>query len=482
MKRIYFILMIAVAVLLGSCTKDFEDFNNDPKHPTEVSGETLFSNAQKALADQVASSNVNRNVWKLWAQYWTETTYTDEANYNIVNRRIADNTFSTFYRSVLNNLNEAQNIISTSDAIGDAAKVSQANKMAIIDLLKAYSYQRLVDIFGNVPYTDALKISETLSPKYDDAAGIYADLINNVDAAVNALDETGSSFGGADLYYNGDVAAWKKFGNSLKLKMGLYLADVNAAMSKSTVEAAAAAGVISTPAENCQMVYLGESPNTNPIYADLVLSGRKDFIPANTVVDMMAGLSDPRMDDYFTPMADGTYSGGIYGIGSPYSDYSHVAPAILDPTYPSVLIDDVEMKFYMAEAAARGYSVGGDAESMYNDAVTSSIVNWGGTTAEADAYLLQPAVAFDAADWKNVIGTQAWIAFYVRGFVGYTSWRRLDAPTFNTSPDAQTDGGAIPVRFTYPIKEQTLNKTNYTDASAAIGGDDLLTRLFWDVQ
>ncbi len=482
MKKIYFILILTVAVLLGSCTKDFEDFNNDPKHPTDVSGETLFSNAQKALADQVASANVNRNIFKLWAQYWTETTYTDEANYNIVNRRIADNAFSTYYRRVLNNLNQAEANISAADAIGDAAKIAKTNKLAIIGLLKAYSYQRLVDIFGNVPYSEALKINETLSPKYDDAATIYADLISKVDAALGSMDDTGASFGSADLYYNGDVAAWKKFGNSLKLKLGLFLADVNDGMAKSTVEAAAAAGVISDPSENCQMVYLSESPNTNPIYEDLVLSGRKDFVPANTIVDMMAGLSDPRMDDYFTPMADGTYLGGTYGVGSPYSDYSHIAPSILEPSYPSVLIDDVEMKFYMAEAAARGYNVGGDAETMYNNAVTSSILNWGGTQDEADTYLAQASVAFNAADWKTSIGTQAWIAFYVRGFAGYTSWRRLDAPTLNTSPDAQTDGGAIPVRFTYPIKEQTLNKANYTEASTAIGGDELLTRLFWDVQ
>ncbi len=481
MKKIYFILLISVAVLLGSCTKDFEDFNNDPKHPTEVSGEALFSNAQKELADQVASSNVNVNIWKLWAQYWTETTYTDEANYNIVNRRIADGAFSTFYRSILNNLTQAQANIGAADAIGDDAAKAKVNKMAIIDLLKAYSMQRLVDIFGNVPYTEALQIDKTLSPKYDDAAGIYASLLASVDDALGRLDESGASFGSADLYYGGDVAAWKKFANSLKLKMGLYLADVDPSVSKSTVEAAAAAGVISSPAENCQMSYLGSSPNTNPIYEDLVLSGRKDFIPANTIVDMMSGLSDPRMDDYFIPMADGSYAGGVYGIGSPYSDYSHIASSILQPEYASVLIDDVEMAFYMAEAAARGYSVGGDAETLYNTAVSTSIMNWGGTQAEADAYLGQANVAYDAGNWKNSIGTQAWIAFYVRGFVGYTSWRRLDAPTLNTSPDAQTPDSAIPMRFTYPIKEQTLNKTNYGAAASAIGGDDLLTKIFWDV-
>ncbi|HHH54195.1 MAG TPA: SusD/RagB family nutrient-binding outer membrane lipoprotein, partial [Bacteroidetes bacterium] len=275
----------------------------------------------------------------------------------------------------------------------------------------------------------------------------------------------------------GDVSLWKKFGNSLKLKLGLFLSDVDAALAQSTVESAAAAGVIGA-GENCQMVYLGESPNTNPIYEDLVLSGRKDFVPANTIVDLMNSLDDPRRDDYFTLKADTTaYVGGIYGLGNAYSDFSHVAPGILVPEFPSVLFDDAEMHFYLAEAAARGFNVG-DAAAHYNAGVTASILNWGGTQDEADAYLA--ANPYDAANWKNSIGTQAWIAFYVRGFAGYTSWRRLDAPTFNLSPDAQTPGSAVPVRFTYPITEQTLNKANYEAAASAIGGDDLLTKLFWD--
>jgi len=475
MKKINFILLIIIAVLLGSCTKDFEEYNTDPKHPTGVPGEALFSNAQKRLADQIASANVNINIWKLWAQYWTETTYTDEANYNIVNRRIPDNAFSTYYRGVLNNLLQAKLNIEATDAIGDEATKAKANKLAIIELLQIYTYQRLVDIFGNVPYSEALKINETLSPKYDDALTIYKDLISRADAAIGQLDDSGSSFGNADLYYGGDVSLWKKFANSLKLKLGLFLADVDAGLSKSTVEAAAA-GIISDASENCQMIYLAESPNTNPIYEDLVLSGRKDFVPANTIVDIMNGLNDPRLDKYFTPL-NGVYVGGVYGLGNSYSDFSHIASSILQPQYPSVLFDNVEMKFYLAEAAARGYSVG-DAATLYNEAVTASIMAWGGTQDEATTYLANNP--YDAANWKNSIGTQAWIAFYVRGFAGYTSWRRLDAPTLNISPDAQTANGEIPTRFTYPIKEQTLNKTNYADASSAIGGDDLLTKLFWD--
>ncbi len=523
MKKINFILLIIIAVFISSCTKNFDEFNKDTKSPTEVPGEALFSSAQKSLSDQIASANVNRDIWKLWAQYWTETTYTDEANYNVFNRKIPDNTFSTFYRRVLNNLKIAQANIEAVKALTDAESVTKANKLAIIELLRAYSYQRLVDIFGNVPYTDALKISETLSPKYDDAATIYKDLMSRVDAALGNLNVDGSSFGSADLYYKGDVAKWKKFGNSLKLKLGLHLADVDEATAKAAVEAAAN-GAILAPEDACKMNYLGGSPNTNPIHADLVLSGRKDFVPANTIVDMLTNLKDPRLFYYFedpvkfeftkdtsglakdsivtdkprvliykdsivykdvpytvyakdTLNLPASFEGGTYGVNSSYSGHSHIASRVTAATYPCTLFDNVEMEFYLAEAAARGYAVG-DAEDHYNKGVKASILDWGGTEDEADAYLA--SVPYDAANWKKSIGTQSWIASYVRGFIGYTTWRRLDAPTLNISPDAQTDGGAIPTRFTYPINEQTLNKDNYAAASDAIGGDALLTKLFWD--
>ena len=90
MKKLKFLIYLVLIIFIASCTKNFEDFNTDTKNPSDVPGETLFSNAQKALADQRASTNVNINVFKLWSQYWTETTYTDEANFDIVNRNIPD--------------------------------------------------------------------------------------------------------------------------------------------------------------------------------------------------------------------------------------------------------------------------------------------------------------------------------------------------------------------------------------------------------
>lgn len=484
MKSIYIYLL--APVVLVACTEKFEEFNTDTKNPSAVPGEALFTNAEVGLTDQVSSTNVNLNVFKLFAQYWNETTYTDETNYNVVTRFIPDNTFQEYYTGndatksggSLQDFKAAAEIIRRTPAVFPLEKT---NKLAIIELLTVYAYQNLVDIFGDVPYAEALDINN-IAPVYDDAATIYDDLIRRVNVALDSLDPAAASFGSADLIYNGDVAQWRKFANSLKLKLGITLADVNPALSRTTVESAVTGGVFASVADNAELHYLS-AIHVNPLYEDLVQSGRNDFIPANTIVDLMNSRQDPRRPFYFTQF-EGTYLGGTYGDLSNYALFSHIADRIKEPDFPGILLTYDEVLFYLAEAAARGYTVGGTAGQFYNMAITESILWWGGTAAEAATYLARPDVAYTSggsgATWQQKIGTQAYLAFYTRGLEGWTEWRRLDYPILNI-PRTKTAYESIPKRFTYPINEQTLNRANYSAASQAIGGDELTTKLFWDV-
>ena len=109
-----------------------------------------------------------------------------------------------------------------------------------------------------------------------------------------------------------------------------------------------------------------------------------------------------------------------------------------------------------------------------------SIIAWGGTAADATTYLANPSVTYSSATYKDKIGTQAWIAYYNRGLIAWTTWRRLDAPVLNPPPGMTN--ADIPTRYTYPINEQTLNGANYTTAASAVGGDKITTKLFWDKQ
>jgi hypothetical protein len=414
------------------------------------------------------------------SQYWTETTYIDEANYDIINRTIADITFRDYYRDVLLDLDKAKSFIEAEVYVTDIdnLEIIRTNRLAIIDILMVYCFNDLVNIFGNVPYTESLDI-ENLSPVYDDAAEIYNDLLARLDVDMNQLANTHGSFDDNDLYYSGDIDMWFKFANTLKLRIGIMLADVNPALSKTTVEAAYIGAF--GPGENCQLNYTGGT-NSNPMYVDLIASGRHDFVPANTIVDTMNYLQDPRRAAYFTKY-QGIYKGGKYGYKNSYGGNSHIADAIQEPDYPMVLLDYTEVAFYLAEAAERGFAVGNNAEYYYNEGIKSSFLHWELPIDSANAYLAKPEIAYSTSPgtWKQTIGLQAWLAFYIRGLEGFNSWRRLDYPVFNLPQSPQTDDLQVPKRFTYPVNEQTLNATNYYQASDAIGGDLMSTKLFWDI-
>ncbi len=483
MKRLYIVFMV-LTVLLGACTDKFEDFNTDKKNPAVVSGNALFSNGQKELADQVNQTNVNQNIWKLWAQYWTETTYTDEANYDIVNRNIPEQIYRYYFREgALKDMDEAARLIG--EETGPEAEASKANRLHIINILKVYAFHQLVDIFGMIPYDEALDI-ENVYPSYEAGDAVYGKLFSLLDASISGLDPNQESFGSADLFYGGDVEAWIKFANTLKIKMAIIISDANPGLA-STAISQAVSGAFESSDDDCIMPYQSASPNQNPLYEEIVATGRKDYVVANTIVDMMNSLDDPRRDDFFTLIdtsgaGDLVYYGGPYGYSAPYAQYSHIHPSILEPTFPGFMLTYTEMLFYLAEAAERGITVPMSAEEYYNMGITNSILEWGGTDADATTYLGQANVAYATAtgDWKQKIATQSWIAAYTRGLEGYTTWRRLDYPVFNLAQSV-TSTSEIPTRFTFPIQEQTLNPANYAAAAEAIGGDVLTTKIFWDV-
>lgn len=483
MKKIFFTLLSLGMII--SCD-NLESLNENVVDPAQVPGEALFTSAQKSLVDQMVNTNVNDNIFRLINQDWTEVTYTDESNYDLVTRTIPEQHWQYLYKDVLKDLKQASINITNAPLLATDNPLDKKNKLAIIEILNVYTYAVLVETFGNVPYTEALDLSFK-KPKYDDGLTIYKDLISRLNAAIANLDTSADSFGYSDRIYSGKVTKWVKFANTLKLRMGIVISDIpsESALALETVSSAAPF-VFSSNSDNASMTYLTAAPNTNPLYVDLVASNRSDFIPANTIIDFMNGQSDPRRSKYFDDNKDNPltpdveYIGGVNGVENSFSSYTHITGTIQVPDYPGTILDYSETEFLLAEAAERSlYGTPADAETHYNAAITASIQYWGGDSSEITTYLARPDVAYTTATgtWKQKIGLQSWVALYNNGFEGWTSWRRLDFPVLVAPEDAVS---GIPVRFTYPIIEQTLNAASYQTASAAIGGDAVETKLFWD--
>jgi hypothetical protein len=472
MKKIF--IVISALTLIVGCKK-FESLNTNTKLATEVPSNFLLSSAQKNLVDVMTSSNVNTNIFRLWSQQWTQTTYFDESRYDLITRGISANFWGVLYRDVLKDLDAAKTAVKNDALITN--EDTRAAQIATIEVMEVYAWHVLVNTFGNVPYSQALDIDKPL-PAYDDAKTIYTDLFKRLDAAITALKVTGSGFSKGDLIYDGDNSLWVKFASTLQMRMALCIADVDATTAKTKFEAAVSDAFTSS-ADNATFHYLVSPPNTNPIWVDLVQSGRKDFIASQTLVIMLDSLSDPRKPFFITKNASGNYTGGVNGTGNSYKNNSKPAATITAPDAPSTLISYTEVEFMLAEAAARGWSVSGTAAEHYAAGVTESILEWGGAEADATAYLAQSDVDYasagSGATWQEKIGNQKWLALYNHGFDAWTEWRRLDFPVL-----ISVDGLDFPTRFTYPVNEQTINSASYSAASSAIGGDKLTTKLFWD--
>ena len=459
-----YIVLFSAFFALASCEVD-ESLNIDQKSPTSVPASGLFTNAARNFFDQMNGSHH----YRLYAQYWAQTTYPETSQYIMTG--LQDNIWSTIYSGVLQDLKGAREIITLDGA------ANSKNQLAVIEMLEVYAFSVLVDTYGNVPYSEALDPLNP-SPKYDDAAEIYSDILSRLDGAISNMG-TGVGFEASqDPIYGGDMSLWKKAANSLKLRLAMRLADVNSSLSQQKATEAAA-NVITSNTENFGINYLSSAPNTNPLWVTLVQSGRNDYVAANTMVDAMNSLNDPRLEYYFE-LKDGVYKGGIYGDANAASGFSAVSDELKNPALKGNLITASEVSFLLAEAAARGYNVTGSAETHYNNGVTASIENWGGTDSDATQYLSQSSVAYTTAagDWKTKIGTQKWIAMYNNNFEGWTTYRLFDNPVLNAPPGMNVQD--IPTRILYPISEATLNGPALDSAISAIGGDNKTTKLFWD--
>jgi len=483
MNKIKILYISVITLLLSGCFPD--DLNQDPHTLYRADPNALVSYAQKELSDYMNSPNVNTNNFRLIMQYWQEAGYLEESRYDFANRGVADIIWRNNYVYVLNNLNKAKGIIEnkySTDANWGEKKKAQ---LAIIDLLQVYTFQTLVDTFGDIPYSQALNINNPL-PAYDKGEDIYKDLINR--AKKDVADLTGlsitKSFDKGDLLYNGDIQKWKIFGNSLLLKLAVGIADYDDTLARNIATMAITAGIMSSEIDNCQLPYTIGSPNYNPLYEQFEASKRTDFYAGKTLVDFMkANLpdQDPRISKYYEPAKEGKnkgkYVGQVIGIGQNFEEFSNIGNFAYTPDTPGILLSYTEVAFYKAEAAAR-WNIG-TATIEYENAIKASMKEWGISDTDANSYIAKNL--YDSTNWKKSIGEQAWVAMYNQGLTSWNFYRRLDYPILSAASGAiGAAEGKVPVRLQYSPREQNVNNTNWSKASSSIGGDNLTTKIFWD--
>lgn len=484
---------IIAVILLGfmSCETNFEEINSNPNGPVEVPTSYLLTAAQKSMMDNTWDEWFNGRRGNQLAQYWSSNQYSSESRYQF-RQSISNGYWRNFYAGSLNDLQRIIDL-NTEDATGYEASGSSGNQIAVAKILQSWLYQNITDCWGSIPYTEALKGADARSPIYDTQEDVYrALLVTLKDVNDNLIDDTGAGVVG-DAIYGGDMGKWKKFANSLRLRVAMRMADKDAATAETHIKEAIAGGVFASNDDNAVFPYLASVPNNNPLNEDR--KTRSDFAASDIMVDELLALNDPRIDFFYEPAVNGgAYVGEVYGLteanatATTDDDVSQPSSEVLAADAPGIFMDYAQVRFIQSEAAARGMTITGSAADHYRAGVEASMDFWNDgtyTAADVTAYLAQADVDYatliGAGDtWKQVIGKQKWIALYMQGIQGWTEWRRLDFGILKVPADGVLAGTGIPTRMEYPLDEQTLNKTNYGAAVSAQGADQLDTKLWWD--
>lgn len=474
-----------LAVLFGSCKKQLLDINVDPNNPTTTSASPDLV-LPAALNNMVATySNPTADVRFAFAGLWLgHISYS--GNYAIatenVSYAITNNFAAGAFANIYDNLEDF-------DFVEQKGAESGNNfYRAIGMLMKAYNFQTLVDLYNNVPYSEALQGTVVSKPKYDDAKAIYDDIAKQMDTAIALFKVavTGSITG--DIMFNANSSNWLKFANTVKLRLLLRQSERadRAAYVQAEVAKLAGAEFLDIDAK-VNPGYLNSSGKTNPFWGSNVntsLTYTQDFFRAGQfVIDFYQAHNDPRLPMVFAKAASsGLYQGNYFGDqGIPNSKtstfgslFSYAPPATLPAkglmksyTQPAVMMLAAESYFLQAEAALRGW-IPGPADSLYRLGVVKSFQYLDLTTADADAYISQAgdkevnwAATTSFQERLALIIRQKWVALAViNELEPYNDYRRLKLPAdipLSTSPYST---GKMPTRLLYPQREYEVNGDN----------------------
>ncbi|MET6998009.1 SusD/RagB family nutrient-binding outer membrane lipoprotein [Chitinophaga defluvii] len=469
-------LLLLCSLILGACSKNLGDINVNPNDPETIDPQYLMSNVLLSAAYDYQKDS-----------YMSEPA--SAGRYITMVRNEGPDKFGwgpQGWDGHYQKLSTIYNMVSI------AKSRSQDQYVAIGKILNAFSASYLTDLYGDVPYKEALQLKDGIvHPKYDTQESIYMDLLKQLKEANDVLATTTLPIDKtADMMYGGKAIMWQKFANSLRLRLLLRCSKnyANAFTEMQEILSNKAKyPIFESNADNAQVPYLGTNKD-NSWPGSTIASSPDEFDkrkPSKEIVDFLLKRNDPRLPVLVAKVEEiGTidkneYVGVPNAIPAPY-DYNggNKKMSLLSPLFSSSkndmlkasLVSYPEILFILAEGLQKGkITVAGEtAESMYYKAIAAGMAQYGVTgDAENMHYYDQALVKYDGT-LKQLIG-QKWMAGFLKGAEGWFDHRRTGFPEFVLGPMAAQS--TIPKRYIYPDNENGLNEASYQEAIARIGGD-----------
>lgn len=480
MQKQSYILIALTLLLFTACKKNFEEINTNPNAPIDAQPELLLRQVVYDYGDKMSYEGFVAG--NLLGQHFAQVDFNLFDRHELSSSQYGGKPWGFMYSNLRDN-ETLLNIARTNNVY----KVYEGPAL----IMKAYIAAVLTDLYGDVPYSSALKGKDgKVTPAYDAQEAIYtADggILDNLDKAIAAINSyDGKTALQGDVLFSGNLDSWVRFANSLKIK---YLMRISGRQNVATQlqQIYSEGNYIKTNAQNAVFDFTAGPPN-NFEMATARIGDFNLFILSETMEEILKGYNDPRINTFFRPTeTDSTmYKGFLNGPDASQTsitvaDYSRTGTIFRENTgaLDCNFMTAWETEFLLAEAAEKGL-ISADAKMLYDNAVLQAFAYW--NTPMTPDYLMTGDAAYGANGANKIqqIITQKWIANIINGYEGWIEYRRTGFPMLKKI-QASFNGDKIPVRMPYPTEEASLNAANYDAAAGTSGGNSINSPVWWDV-
>lgn len=474
------IIALALLVTVSSCKKDFEELNTNPNSPTMVEPSLVLRQVLYNVGDEMSYEGFVAG--NLLGQYYTMVDFNLFDRHSLLETQYGGNPWPLLYKSMRDN-----NVVLEQAQTNSVHAVYEGPAL----ILKSYLAGMLTDIYGDVPYSEALQVKEgNITPKYDKQEDIYkttGGIIDNLDKGIAAINSyTGAHQLNGDILYNGNLQNWIKFANSLKIKYLMRMSDVESVGSD--LQAIVTSGLyLQNNSENATFDFTDGQPN-NFRMAKLRDGDFNLFVMSETAEEILKKYNDPRISNFYRPTGNDTtgmvYKGLLNGQDASstsitVADYSLAGEIFRENTarLDANFMTAWETELLLAEAAQKGL-ISSTAKTHYDNGVTLAFEYWGVTM--PSTYLTTDSSAYGnfGANTLEQIINQKWIANTINGYESWIEYRRTGFPQLKQVA-ASLNSNQFPVKMPYPTDEATLNNVNYNAATG--GSNSVNTKVWWDI-
>lgn len=494
-----FLMGLFTSLIFFSCS-DFLDVNDNPNAPVSENL-PLSAKLPAALVGTVNQESGQLNqLGALWGGYWGTTSeginmFFNQKTYNGPGLRDVRDGYPVWETSYTNLL-YYQLIREQAEEEGAFFYIGMGK------ILQGWHFLRLVDIYNNVPFEEALQGTEYSTPTYEPGQSVYQKSLDLISQGIEDIKNSpaGTQPGSDDLLFQGNAELWAKFGNTVKLRALVRqseVSDLSYIQSELAKIDSEGSGFLSA-GENAwvQPGYLNTASKMNPFWENYyrnvegaITANYQDIRPTVYAIEQYEQKNDPRLQALYVPVdtdfrgvrfGDPVVNHDAYGRAStssfrgPSENNGQPAALFKSATQPTVLLGSFESLFLQAEAAQRGW-LSSSAKDLYELAIEESFVYMDVDTNQLPDYLDQPSVAFD--NTLSRIIEQKWLSMNsISSIEAWNDYRRLGIPSIPNSLQAPT-ATSRPLRMMYP---ETERMTNNEEASRQ--GSDLImeAKVWWD--